>query len=148
MNQMLLSMTGYFDKGKKTKREQFLAEMNQVVTWKRKDRGGLIQPWVAYFFISSFFIASCIIASFFIAWLWTSSFIMPSRFISPDIGSFARIGFRIFGFDSTAAPCVCAASPVGDPAISAAACASSHAPASIALTSRKYSRFIAPPTIR
>jgi IS5 family transposase len=28
-------MTGYFDKGKRTKREQFLAEMNQVVPWAR-----------------------------------------------------------------------------------------------------------------
>jgi IS5 family transposase len=28
-----MSMTGYFDKGKKTRREQFLAEMEQVVPW-------------------------------------------------------------------------------------------------------------------
>lgn len=28
-------MTGYFDKGKRTKREQFLAEMEQVVPWAR-----------------------------------------------------------------------------------------------------------------
>lgn len=31
--QMSLSITGYFDKGKKTRREQFLAEMDQVVPW-------------------------------------------------------------------------------------------------------------------
>ena len=35
MKQGSLSMTGYFDKGKKTKREQFLAEMDQVVPWTR-----------------------------------------------------------------------------------------------------------------
>jgi IS5 family transposase len=35
MKQVSLSMTGYFDKGKKTKRERFLAEMNQVVPWAR-----------------------------------------------------------------------------------------------------------------
>jgi IS5 family transposase len=35
MKQISLSMTGYFDKGKKTKREQFLAEMDQVVPWTR-----------------------------------------------------------------------------------------------------------------
>ena len=35
MKQIPFSMTGYFDKGKKTKREQFLAEMNQVVPWTR-----------------------------------------------------------------------------------------------------------------
>ena len=35
MKQMSLSMTGYFDKGKKTKREEFLAEMEQVVPWDR-----------------------------------------------------------------------------------------------------------------
>ena len=35
MKQGSLSMTGYFDKGKKTKREQFLAEMEQVVPWTR-----------------------------------------------------------------------------------------------------------------
>jgi hypothetical protein len=28
-------MTGYFDKGKKTRREQFLAEMDHVVPWTR-----------------------------------------------------------------------------------------------------------------
>ena len=35
MKQGSLSMTGYFDKGKKTRREQFLAEMDQVVPWAR-----------------------------------------------------------------------------------------------------------------
>ncbi len=35
MNQATFSMTGYFDKGKKTKREQFLAEMDQVMPWTR-----------------------------------------------------------------------------------------------------------------
>jgi IS5 family transposase len=35
MKQQSLSMTGYFDKGKKTRREQFLAEMEQVVPWAR-----------------------------------------------------------------------------------------------------------------
>jgi transposase, IS5 family len=35
MKQISLSMTGYFDKGKKTKREQFLLEMEQVVPWAR-----------------------------------------------------------------------------------------------------------------
>ena len=35
MKQMALAMTGYFDKGKKTRREQFLAEMEQVVPWRR-----------------------------------------------------------------------------------------------------------------
>ena len=35
MKQGSLSMTGYFDKGKKTKREKFLAEMDQVVPWAR-----------------------------------------------------------------------------------------------------------------
>ena len=35
MKQISLTMTGYFDKGKKTKREQFLAEMDQVVPWTR-----------------------------------------------------------------------------------------------------------------
>ena len=35
MKQMTLSMTGYFDKGKKTRREQFLAEMDRVVPWGR-----------------------------------------------------------------------------------------------------------------
>ena len=33
--QMSLSMTGYFDQGKKTRREQFLAQMEQVVPWAR-----------------------------------------------------------------------------------------------------------------
>lgn len=35
MKQQALSMTGYFDKGKKTRREKFLAEMEQVVPWVR-----------------------------------------------------------------------------------------------------------------
>lgn len=35
MKQMSLSMTGFFDKGKKTRREQFLAEMEQVLPWTR-----------------------------------------------------------------------------------------------------------------
>jgi transposase, IS5 family len=35
MKQVALAMTGYFDKGKTTRREQFLAEMNQVVPWTR-----------------------------------------------------------------------------------------------------------------
>jgi IS5 family transposase len=35
MKQISLTMTGYFDKGKKTKREQFLAEMDQVLPWTR-----------------------------------------------------------------------------------------------------------------
>lgn len=35
MKQQALSMTGYFDKGKRTRREQFLAEMEQVVPWVR-----------------------------------------------------------------------------------------------------------------
>ena len=35
MKQGSLSMTGYFDKGKKTKREQFLEDMDQVVPWTR-----------------------------------------------------------------------------------------------------------------
>jgi len=35
MKQAALSMTGYFDKGKKTKREQFLSEMDQAVPWAR-----------------------------------------------------------------------------------------------------------------
>lgn len=35
MKQISLSMTGYFDKGKRTRREQFLAEMEQVVPWVR-----------------------------------------------------------------------------------------------------------------
>jgi len=35
MKQQALSMTGYFDKGKKTRRERFLAEMEHVVPWTR-----------------------------------------------------------------------------------------------------------------
>jgi hypothetical protein len=35
MKQISLTMTGCFDKAEKTKREQFLAEMNQVVPWTR-----------------------------------------------------------------------------------------------------------------
>ena len=35
MKQISLTMTGYFDKGKKTKRERFLDEMEQVVPWTR-----------------------------------------------------------------------------------------------------------------
>lgn len=35
MKQQSLSMTGYFDKGKRTRREQFLAEMERVVPWGR-----------------------------------------------------------------------------------------------------------------
>lgn len=42
MKQRSLAMTGYFDKGKKTRREQFLAEMDQVVPWARLH--GLIEP--------------------------------------------------------------------------------------------------------
>jgi IS5 family transposase len=42
MKQRSLSMTGYFDKGKKTRREVFLAEMEQVVPWARLQ--GLIEP--------------------------------------------------------------------------------------------------------
>jgi transposase, IS5 family len=42
MKQDSFSMTGYFDKGKTTKRERFLAEMNQVVPWERLL--GLIEP--------------------------------------------------------------------------------------------------------
>ena len=42
MKQRSLSMTGYFDKGKKTRREQFLAEMDKVVPWGRLY--GLIEP--------------------------------------------------------------------------------------------------------
>jgi IS5 family transposase len=42
MRQRSLSMTGYFDKGKKTRREQFLAEMDQVVPWA--GLCGLIEP--------------------------------------------------------------------------------------------------------
>jgi transposase, IS5 family len=42
MKQEALAMTGYFDKGKKTRREQFLAEMDQVVPWARLQ--ALIEP--------------------------------------------------------------------------------------------------------
>src|SRR5574342_109050 len=35
MKQASLSMTGYFDKGKRTRREVFLAEMERVVPWTR-----------------------------------------------------------------------------------------------------------------
>ena len=42
MKQSSLAMTGYFDKGKKTRREQFLAEMDQVIPWSRLY--GLIEP--------------------------------------------------------------------------------------------------------
>lgn len=42
MKQAALSMTGYFDKGKKTRREVFLAEMERVVPWGRLL--GLIEP--------------------------------------------------------------------------------------------------------
>jgi len=35
MRQVSFTMTGYFDKGKKTKREQFLGEMEQVLPWAR-----------------------------------------------------------------------------------------------------------------
>jgi transposase, IS5 family len=35
MKQISMSMTGYFDKGKQTRRERFLAEMEQVVPWGR-----------------------------------------------------------------------------------------------------------------
>lgn len=35
MKQISLTMTGYFDKGKRTKRERFLAEMEQVLPWTR-----------------------------------------------------------------------------------------------------------------
>ena len=42
MKQRSLSMTGYYDKGKKTRRERFLAEMDEVVPWGRLC--GLIEP--------------------------------------------------------------------------------------------------------
>ena len=42
MKQQSLSMTGYYDKGKKTRRERFLAEMDEVVPWGRLC--GLIEP--------------------------------------------------------------------------------------------------------
>jgi IS5 family transposase len=35
MKQQALSMTGYFDKGKRTRREKFLAEMEGAVPWAR-----------------------------------------------------------------------------------------------------------------
>ena len=35
VKQISMSMTGYLDKGKKTRRERFLAEMEQVVPWGR-----------------------------------------------------------------------------------------------------------------
>jgi transposase, IS5 family len=35
MKQMALAMTGYFDKGKQTKRERFLSEMEKAVPWGR-----------------------------------------------------------------------------------------------------------------
>jgi hypothetical protein len=35
MKQQARSMTGYFDKGKSTRRERFLAEMEQAVPWSR-----------------------------------------------------------------------------------------------------------------
>lgn len=43
MKQISLTMTGYFDKGKKTKREQFLGEMDQVLPWVRLI--ALIEPY-------------------------------------------------------------------------------------------------------
>ncbi len=42
MKQQGLSMTGYFDKGKTTRREKFLAEMERAVPWSRLC--GLIEP--------------------------------------------------------------------------------------------------------
>ena len=42
MKQASLLMTGYFDKGKKTRREVFLSEMEQVMPWARLL--GLIEP--------------------------------------------------------------------------------------------------------
>jgi len=42
MKQQALSMTGYFDKGKTTRREKFLAEMERAVPWSRLC--GLIEP--------------------------------------------------------------------------------------------------------
>ena len=35
MKESALAMTGYLDKGKKTRREQFLAEMDEVIRWSR-----------------------------------------------------------------------------------------------------------------
>src|ERR1700719_1096774 len=43
MMQVSFAMTGYFDKGKKTKREQLLAEMEQVLPWARLC--ALIEPY-------------------------------------------------------------------------------------------------------
>ena len=43
MRQESFSMTGYFDKGKKTKRERFLGEMEQVLPWVRPL--ALIEPY-------------------------------------------------------------------------------------------------------
>lgn len=43
MKQRALSMTGYFDKGKTTRREKFLAEMERAVPWSRLC--GLIEPY-------------------------------------------------------------------------------------------------------
>jgi transposase, IS5 family len=43
MKQISFAMTGYLDKGKKTRREQFLAEMEQVVPWARLC--ALIEPY-------------------------------------------------------------------------------------------------------
>lgn len=42
MNQQALSMMGYFDKGKTTRREKFLAEMERAVPWSRLR--ALIEP--------------------------------------------------------------------------------------------------------
>ncbi len=42
MQQASLSMTGYLNKGTRTRREQFLAEMDQVVPWARL--GAPIEP--------------------------------------------------------------------------------------------------------
>ena len=42
MKQRALSMTGFFDKGKTTRREKFLAEMERAVPWSRLL--GLIEP--------------------------------------------------------------------------------------------------------
>ena len=43
MKQTSFAMTDYFDKGKKTRRELFLAEMDQVVPWARLC--ALIEPY-------------------------------------------------------------------------------------------------------
>lgn len=42
MKQISMSMTGYFDKGKTTRREKFLTEMERAVPWSRLY--GLIEP--------------------------------------------------------------------------------------------------------